>query len=397
MTSHGAVLTPLQRRCYEYGIIAVSLLGIATFVHLWLGRMGVGWDLAVYGRGAVDFLAGRDVYRLDEALICVCHPLVLRWFAAIQMIVPLTWFLFAGYAATLAWFGIELRYIFPRKPALLHRGTVLLAAFAFGGLGTICAMSGNFTTYLHLALVAAILTCLRTQSNHARYGFVALLTVGALIKPYCLVYAIAFFFWHPPRRAVAWGAAVTAAVALVWGVSPQIWPADTTAFLAAVQEQTLGRNDLGFSIYGSIRPLFATNGTALAAHSALALSLLYWAAWYAPRAMRFAGDFANRLLFMAPALTLMNPRMKEYDLVVAVVCLFLFAYRYGTDGRVVQAMFWGLALSLVRIVGTMNDLTGVAGPRLLLKEHIWQLSGLALFYALLYFPHRHDARKIVAA
>jgi hypothetical protein len=126
------------------------------------------------------------------------------------------------------------------------------------------------------------------------------------------------------------------------------------AFLAAVQGQTIGKHDLGYGLvmyfyeyYRSAGPLIYR---AFVLHFAI-LSILILAILYlAKRSQLIQKPHFVLLLYFL--LTILNPRLKVYDLFPALIALFIYASALD-QSRVVKAIFiFAYALSLKQLAGT---------------------------------------------
>jgi hypothetical protein len=348
------------------------------------------WDLSVYERALRDLRQGLDPYRGDAGLPFVYHPLVLDALAWLNRLVSLRFALVVLYLLSFGWFCREVLLWLRTNaqwmpPQAMHasgsagvwRGvSSLLAAAVFGGVGVTAVLSGNLTTFMHLTLIAAFLMGQRKGGRLASYALVALVLVLALIKPYFLLYLLI-----PPLLAdgkrVEWvrAAAGLALFAMIWLLLAHADPQRYAAFMAALNEEALGKSDYGYSFFATFMRIVHNHWLALALHviaSALLLGLAMLLFVRKARVQRASGA-AFFLLYMV--LTLANPRMKEYDFFPALVCFFIFLQTIPVRAGLI--VLTGLCISWIPLlIGAMRA-AGVAFPALSGASNTWQIVGLA--------------------
>ena len=376
----------------EWLIVVLGAVSLAVFASRWARMLGYLWDISVYERAVADYSQGVDPYRTDVMFPFVYHPLVLRLFAILSSVLSLKVVLPALTLAALVWLSRELldavawsstapvqsaretreRIIGPSQLAL-----AIAAASGFGGIGAAALLSGNMSPVMHFALMAALLRGGRTHNALWRYLPYLLILLFALIKPYFLIFLAAPVLLYERRIvAVGWALAVVALFSAIWFSSQMYWPAEYAQFIANLRGHILGRGDLGYTffyVFGAIthKPILALELHTIVSLLLIALVPLLFAKKYG-RAI----PFAPQLLVLYLALTLANPRMKDYDLFPALVGFFAVSgilSKWAT-----QITLAGLMLSLVPLLSwAFPDLTS-HHPMLFDPFGTWQIVGLAV-------------------
>jgi hypothetical protein len=126
------------------------------------------------------------------------------------------------------------------------------------------------------------------------------------------------------------------------------------SFLSAVQGQTIGKRDLGYGLVMYFYEYYLSAGSliyrAFVLHFAILSVLILMILLLAKRSDQLnSARFALLLYFL---LTILNPRLKVYDLFPALIALFIFASAFK-QGITTQWLFLiAYALSLSQQVGT---------------------------------------------
>jgi hypothetical protein len=237
-------------------------------------------------------------------------------------------------------------------------------AFAYCGIGTISIGSGNVTVFFHLVLLGILLRHITYDNTSvisprpSFTGFILAVLLFSLIKPYLLAYLLIpiVMTWRSNQQKSTWSLMLVSGfvLAIMLLLSSLYFGTEFQAFLAAVQGQTIGKHDLGYGLvmyfyeyYRSAGPLIYR---AFVLHFAI-LSILILAILYlAKRSQLIQKPHFVLLLYFL--LTILNPRLKVYDLFPALIALFIYASALD-QSRVVKAIFiFAYALSLKQLAGT---------------------------------------------
>ena len=285
------------------------------------------WDLNVYTDAVNRFSSGENPYSIQSDLLFVYQPIVLRFFA-----------LFKGSLGTLLFSGY-LFALFQFLTTLKTKSSSLWFAFFVGssflGLSTLSFVTGNITFFLHLLITATLLAGIDQKSSRRTFC----MTVGfaSLIKPYMLAYLVIPVVFDYYRNAGIRAALRSSLyVILVYGliclVEFRLDPDLTHGFLTALKTQTIERGDIGLSLYGFFKGLSGANHLwSLLAHvlSIAFIGLVMLAHLF----KQHTKDELALILLLYFTLTLINPRLKEYDIPLAMFALFASAVLTSTNKR----------------------------------------------------------------
>ena len=321
MSTNKSTLKPLS--------LILVLIGVVwTLYSLQFLNQGIFWDLGIYEKAVSVFNAGGNPYELNGYLSFVYHPLVLRFMA-----------LFGNYLV-IALMGVYLAsLIFYISSLGSNRSWWLYSflAFAYCGLGTISIGSGNVTVFFHLVLLGLLLRNMRDEEVFGRDSskltgvFILAVVIFSLVKPYMLAYLLIPLVstWNTARQKSIWSLTfmLGGLLALTLLLSSLYFGAEFQSFLSAVQGQTIGKRDLGYGLVMYFYEYYLSAGSLIyrafvlhfAILGALTLTILFLGKRFGqlntPR-------FALLLYFL---LTILNPRLKVYDLFPALIALFIFA------------------------------------------------------------------------
>lgn len=379
----------------EWLIAGLSVITLAVFVGPWHRLLGFFWDISVYERAVADYSSGIDPYRRNVRFPFVYHPLVLRGFARLESLISLELLLPALTCAAMAWLYAEFLRA-SRKQSTERRthgglytdiepsriGLGFLAAAGFGGIGVPALMSGNLSPLMHFALMAALLRGGNATGGFSRHLPYGLIFLFALVKPYLLIYlAVPVLLYDRRAHALTCSALIVASYALTWMCLKALWPAEYSSFIANLSWHVLGRGDIGYSFFYVFVSLTRKLPLALELHCVVSLLLitlvlLLFAQRYGRRA-----PFVPRLMLLYLALTLANPRMKDYDLFPALVGFFtVFELIVARAAAITLA---GLLLASIPVlVGFIAPDSVMRYPRLLDPFGNWQIIGLTLIAVL---------------
>jgi len=330
---------------------------------------GVFWDLGIYAKAINIFNSGGDPYsptELSGYLSFVYHPLVLHGMALFgSWLSPL---LITFYIASVVYFIFCLR-----KNSNLWLSAFL--AFAYCGIGFISITSGNITVFFHLIMLSILLRAVSQDFGQngtenlfhftsANSTFVILALTFSIVKPYFLIYlAIPLLMQWGKNE----GISKTLRFVLTWSSiflvlmisSSLFYAVEFTAFMSALQTQTLGKRDLGYGIVMFFYDYYLSAGSliyrAFILHfliaSLVSLVVLYLAIknkWLSTNRKNVA-YFTFLLYFL---LTLFNPRLKVYDLFPAFFALYVYFFSLKTNTVSRLLFLFAYALSLSQLSGS---------------------------------------------
>lgn len=404
--------SPKQIGPIEVLIAVVCAVSVADFAYRWSRILGVFWDISVYQRAVGDFGSGVDPYRTDVLFPFVYHPLVLRLLAVLGSVLPLKVVLPVLTVAAIVWLARELM-----QPGVAGRlathatgaqsssvsvseadsgavskaagaaasgvvsPTRFLAAFvmaaAFGGVGTAACMSGNLAVLMHFTLMAALLRASRATGGLLRFLPYGLIVLFALVKPYFLLFLVVPVMLYE-RRVIA--LACSMAVVLVFGaiwLSFQVyWPHEYAQFLANLRWHILSRGDMGYSFFLVFGALTRKVPLALALHVLVSAVMVVIVPLLFKQ--RYGRDvpFVPQLLVLYLALTVANPRMKDYDLFPALAGFFAVFWRLSRSAPAI--ILAALTLTVVPLLSSLVPEFAAAHQMLLDPFGTWQMVGLAV-------------------
>ena len=329
---------------------------------------GIFWDLGIYAKAINVLNSGGDPYSPDQLggyLSFVYHPLVLHVMALFGSWLSLA--LMAFYIASIVYFLFSLK-----KNSNLWLSAFL--AFAYCGTGFISIASGNLTVFFHLILLGILARDASQDLEQKKNSklptsinttFVILLLAFSIVKPYFLIYlAIPLIMQWGKKE----GFAKTLRLVLTWisifiilMVSSSLYyGAEFSSFISAVQNQTLGKRDLGYGLVMFFYDYYLSAGPliyrAFVLHFLIAVALLLISIYLAIKNKWLCADNSNSAYFpflLYFLLTLFNPRLKVYDLFPAFFALYVyfFSLKPTTVSRLLFLLAY--ALSLAQLTGSV--------------------------------------------
>jgi hypothetical protein len=346
----------MKKRLPSISLSVTLLIGLAWSIYsLQFLNQGIFWDLGIYEKAVSVFNAGGNPYELNGYLSFVYHPLVLRFMALFDNHLGIA--LIGTYLGSLIFFVSSLGN---------NRSWWLYSflAFAYCGLGTISIGSGNVTVFFHLVLLGLLLRNIRDEETFGRGSnkltgvFILTVVVFSLVKPYMLAYLLIPLIsnWKTTQQKSIWSLTFLAGAILVLTLllSSLYFGAEFQSFLSAVRGQTIGKRDLGYGLVMYFYEYYLSAGSliyrAFVLHFAILSVLILIILLLAKRSgLLNSARFALLLYFL---LTILNPRLKVYDLFPALIALFIFASAFK-QGITTQWLFViAYALSLSQLVGT---------------------------------------------
>lgn len=341
-----------MRSFYRSGLPLLTLsIGL-----IWLGHSlqffnnGMFWDLGIYEKAVAVYNSGGDPYSLNGYLSFVYQPLVLRLMAVFGSSLGIIFIV--GYISALGFFLSSLG-------AKLSWWLYSFLAFAYCGIGAISLGSGNVTAFLHLVLLGILLRSIRNPNITRSYkSFILAVTLFSLIKPYMLAYLLIPLITssRTKHQKSAWVGVLLAAcfVGLVMLCSVLYFGSEFQAFLAAVKGQTLGKRDLGYGLVMYFYDYYLSAGDliyrAFVLHFAIIGALLVGTLFLAIRNKQIHQPSFTLLLYFL--LTILNPRLKVYDLFPALIALFIYVAAFQKSAPIRILFVLAYALSLSQLAGS---------------------------------------------
>ena len=332
------------------------IIGVIWLVYsLQFLNQGIFWDLGIYEKAVGVFNTAGNPYELNGYLSFVYHPLVLRFMALFGNYLGIA--LMGAYLASLLFF---LSSLGSNRSWWLYS----FLAFAYCGIGTISISSGNVTVFFHLTLLGILLRSIRNEealedsSSKLTGVFILTVVIFSLVKPYMLAYLLIPLVstWKTAQQKSIWTLTFLAGslLALILLLSSLYFGTEFQSFLSAVQGQTIGKHDLGYGLVMYFYEYYLSAGSliyrAFVLHFAILSAIILIVLFLAKRSgLHNSARFTLPLYFL---LTILNPRLKVYDLFPALIALFIFAspLRQGLMAKWLFVI--GYALSLSQLAGT---------------------------------------------
>jgi hypothetical protein len=320
-------------------------------------NQGILWDLGIYEKAVLIFNSGSNPYEPNFYMstispgighLFIYQPLILRGMALFGQQL--------GIVMILLYVGSLLFFI----QSLGNRRAWWFAsffAFAYCGLGTVSIGSGNVTTFLHLILISFLLRNI-SRDQITFTAFVVAVILFSLVKPYLIVYLmipLALTFQTSLQKRV-WQLTVAAGFIFTGTIigSWLYFGEEFQAFITAVRTQTIDKHDLGHGIVMYFYEYYRSAGSliyrAYLLHFVILGVFILGTLLLAKRSnLLNKSNFALLLYFL---LTILNPRLKVYDLFPALLALFIYASAFN-QSKMVKALFViAYSLSLSQLVGT---------------------------------------------
>lgn len=319
-------------------VTIVTVVFFAIFNSWWIP--GVFWDLDVYTRAAIDNLNGRNAYRAYDGLVYVYHPLFLSIFSAIEIFVSLKYFLITIYLASIYFLLIEINrfmiFQYGKYYSIINNIIMpTLVAMTVMAVGITTLASGNLTGYLHFLLIGLFLRNTRLNKNYCNTWIMIFIGVFAALKPYFLAYILMALLdnFHTKRKIKLMSAAIAVFVT-IWLSGFILYPETMPAFIENIISLQSGQNvDVGVGFYRIAYEIGFSKVSGIAAHILLSGLVLVWI-WSRIQNAKIPKNSDGYIIALAYfGLTLINPRMKEYDLGPALIFLFIFWNAYDKSAR----------------------------------------------------------------
>ena len=323
-------------------VIASLQLSLAIRQHVEFKSYLFLIDTDVYARAIARYLEGGNAYDLAVKPRFVYHPLFLQFFS-----------LAGSHAKDFLLFLYTLTGVFMIS-ALAKRRELLypfFLAFCYCGIGFDQLMGGHLTLPLHFLLLAPLVYGISTpkQCN----GYIALVALASLIKPYMLAYLILPVI-ASHQRGLNWTNTLKNVLYAVLGLVLLVTldycyaPELTRQFLETLHQQTLVDGDLGQGAFYAFFKWTHSTAQALTLH-ALVISLLCSPILFLFWKSRERNQEAF-LFYLYFFLTMINPRIKEYDLCAALIALFISVSLFKHNKRAEGFLSLAFGVSFLRLI-----------------------------------------------
>jgi hypothetical protein len=345
---------------YYCAFILAFLFFVSTYIYLSdFGQLF--WDFSVYQNALVDYKNGINPYSPDGRKISfIYHPVFLDFFSFVpkNLIAEffgafylLSIYIFAKAISTeqLQWFAISI---------------------PFAGIGVLSFYSGNVTVFLHLFLLANLLYCTRKNSWATSYY---LIFAFSLIKPYFLAY-LAIPAFYPSNKKLGpkiFHILSSLLIFILIGIFYYFNSHDLVRdFVSALHSKTLAKGDIGLAFYKYLFLATHNANLSLVVHSILSLWLLS-TLYYSTYKIKNSSITKEGYLFIAYfILTIINPRLKEYDMYFAILALLLFTL-INLPGRLDRYYAYFLSISAIPFIFKIAERTAEYENLFLSNSNIW--------------------------
>ena len=295
-------------------------------------------DTITYSEGVKLYLGGLNPYDLSAPLRFPYSPIALQLLAIAGQHVKE--FLAFAYVGSAVWFF----------SALFNRTNTAYAAWlalAYLGVGFTEYAGGNMTLPLHMFLLGALVRGIHTQPRAVL--FLLMVVFACVFKPYMIAYillplAVAY---RQRKQAVEIRKWTVRVIIIFVSLLVAYYLANQellVGFSLSLQKQTLADGDLGQGIFKFLFQFTHSGYVSLTMHLLLIFVIfgpILWSLW--SRSAIPIDVFAFYLYFF---LTMISPRIKEYDLTAALLALFIswsalnksalreivLAFAYGISG-----------------------------------------------------------------
>jgi hypothetical protein len=338
-----------------YQLVTLFIGIVWTLYSLQFLEQGIFWDLAIYEKAVTIFNSGGNPYDLNGYLSFVYHPLVLRFLALFGNHLGIA--LVGSYVMSVLFF---LKSLGKNQSWWIYS----FLAFAYCGIGTVSIGSGNVTVFFHLTLLGILLRWVSGEQEYLGNSerpigiFILMVMIFSIVKPYMLAYLLipVIVSWKTPLQKSTWALTLFASLllALILLFGSLYFDTEFQSFLSAVQGQTIGKRDLGYGLVMYFYDYYLSAGPliyrAFVLHFAILAIIILMSIILAKRSKSLnKASFALLLYFL---LTILNPRLKVYDLFPALIALFIFI-SYLKQTVITKAAFvFAYALSLSQLAGT---------------------------------------------
>ncbi|MDA0869218.1 MAG: glycosyltransferase family 87 protein [Proteobacteria bacterium] len=301
----------------------VSLGTVAGYLKI--KNWGVFWDANVYKTALQNWQNGTSPYFTEDSLPYLYPPISLDLFDLITVdprAVVIVFNCFGFILLTRALLGLSNGIQRPLSFGWSQRLLPFGVLGASGGAVWIALASGNIGFGFHSWIVALLLSSLERQ----RLQLLALcvISLACAFKPVFALYLIYFLWSRPLKNGIATFmiGAILCALPLVLDafLRPQLFSEFVHALDARLASDDVGRGLLAFAQY----PL---GGLVVVLTGAILLTSVVHLVRKASPQHRTNPDLAIDAVTLISILICLNPRLKEYDLAVAVIAVCVVGRR----------------------------------------------------------------------
>lgn len=332
----------------QYLLVAIFLLIASIQIVSGVARHANGkifWDLNIYQSAVENYTSNLNPYAVSSADIFIYHPLTLQLFSLANNKI--------GVVLGVFYTMVALHFLL----SIANRRELFIPfflAFSFLGLGVLSIATGNITLFLHLSLLSILIPGI--DSKKSKHLFNGAVVICSIIKPYMLAYlAIPCFMSFRRGERIApslkQGLLWLVAFVLTLGVHTAIFSNLFLDFYAALNAQIITKGDLGLSVYSYLSQLIKAQHVALALHFLIVgVCAFFVLRFFFSNKQADALAFVFALYFL---LTLLNPRLKDYDIPPMLFALFSSAFLITKSTR--DAVFIGFANTGALINAYVNN------------------------------------------
>lgn len=270
-------------------------------------------DFGLYVSAALKYNNGANPYEITNGNLFVYSPLVLQAFGMLGSRLEEALIFFYVLASFLLAFSLSRHRLFV---------VPFLAGVSYLGLGILSFYTGNITLYLHFFLMAILLRGLSSKSDV--YVFLTAVVLFSIVKPYLIVYLVIPCVIAYRRGSAGWLTTLKTGMFFVTYVFLMVlhyvaYPEAYAEFARALSAQTLTRGDLGLNLFSLFKGQLPMLWALLANFVVVVfLGCAVTSFYFKNKSMPEIG----LVLFLYCFLTLINPRLKEYDIPIAICALF---------------------------------------------------------------------------
>jgi hypothetical protein len=336
-----------------------------TAVIVWTAFSRPGWDVSVIDNAMREVAAGRDPYadgvtqltryhdglqkapKQDPPFIYVYPPITLPALSVIERLPAWTshtlyWVAYAASTLALLWVGMQFvgsdeRHYFDRLapvavffPGLLVDGTVL---------------SGNIATIFYAAV---LLSALHGWRRRAWHWFYLVVLIASCVKGPFLLFALLPAL--SARRQWVYASLTLAAGAAIVALQTMLWPGMFKNYLRATDLMFRYSHDFGCGPAGLLGDFLSAHGISYSPASEVfyalyAVPLFAILVYLSKKYLSGAFAMEHWVPVMLVGLTLLNPRIIEYDVAPVTIPLALIGWRFlrtFTPARYAAFFFFAL-------------------------------------------------------
>jgi len=256
-----------------------------------------------------------------------------------------------------------------RPHPAIHFIVIVLSCFAFSrSLGLFSIATGNITLYFHFLVLAALIHFHRKSSLFGAIYLVATIVLSSIVKPYYIVYTLV---------PIVVSLSVSSIIILIGSVfiSLGVWlyyyvfeNPRILDFLGSLNYQVFVKSDLGYSFYALGLKFTHSYIISLVLHFTTIFSLFF--IFYKYGLFRWKAvekkDIMNNVFILYALLTLINPRMKEYDFFLVVICFYCLSFHMKNYHSIIGSII----LSFIGGLDALRQYLGILIGILLIKKNV---------------------------